>query len=104
MKNKWMLILIGVSVLLGMAMAGLAQEVKNPDTLIIADYGTVNSLDPAYAYDTASGSRVMNIYESLIFFDGEKTGEFVPMLATKVPSTENGLLSVDGMTLYIPYP
>lgn len=102
MKNKWMLILIALSVLLGMAIAGLAQEVKNPDTLIIADYGTVNSLDPAYAYDTASGSRIMNIYEPLIFFDGEKTGEFVPMLATRVPSVDNGLLSVDGMTYIFP--
>jgi len=101
-KNKWMLILIALSVLLGMAIAGLSQEVKNPDTLIIADYGTVNSLDPAYAYDTASGSRIMNIYEPLIFFDGEKTGEFVPMLATRVPSVDNGLLSVDGMTYIFP--
>ena len=97
-----MLILIAVSVLLGMAIAGLAQEVKNPDTLIIADYGTVNSLDPAYAYDTASGSRIMNIYETLIFWDGEKIDEFVPMLATRVPSTDNGLLSADGMTYIFP--
>lgn len=102
MKNKWMLILIAVSVLLGVTIAGLAQEIKNPDTLIIADYGTVDSLDPAYAYDTASGSRIMNIYEPLIFFDGEKTGEFVPMLATRVPSVDNGLVSADGMTYIFP--
>jgi len=101
-KNKWMLILIAVSVLLGVTIAGLAQEIKNPDTLIIADYGTVDSLDPAYAYDTASGSRIMNIYEPLIFFDGEKTGEFVPMLATRVPSVDNGLVSADGMTYIFP--
>ncbi len=102
MKNKWMIVLIGVMVLLSLTIAGLAQEVKNPDTLIIADYGTVNSLDPAYAYDTASGSRILNIYESLIFYDGEKTDEFVPMLATKVPSVDNGLLSADGMTYTFP--
>ena len=102
MKNKWIILLIGVAVLLGLAITGSAQEVKNPDTLIIADYGTVNSLDPAYAYDTASGSRIMNIYESLIFFDGEKTGQFVPMLATKVPTVDNGLVSADGMTYTFP--
>ena len=102
MKNRWIILLIGVAVLLGLAITGLAQEVKNPDTLIIADYGTVDSLDPAYAYDTASGARLLNIYETLIFFDGEKTGEFVPMLATKVPSVDNGLISADGMTYTFP--
>jgi len=52
-------------------------QVKNPDTLIIADIGTVDSLDPAWAYDTASGARIFNIYETLITFKGERTDEFV---------------------------
>ena len=102
MKNKWMIVLIGVIVILGLTAMGLAQEVKNPDTLIIADYGTVNSLDPAYAYDTSSESRLMNIYEPLIFFDGEETGQFVTMLANKVPTVDNGLVSADGMTYIFP--
>ncbi len=77
-------------------------EIKNPDTLIVADYGTVDSLDPAYAYDTASGARIINIYESLIFWDRGKTDEFIPMLATKVPSVENDLISSDGLTYTFP--
>ncbi len=102
MKNKWILVLLVVAVVLGGVMTGAAQEIKNPDTLIIADYGTVDSLDPAYAYDTASGCRIINIYEFLVFWDREKTDEFVPMLATKVPSVENGLISSDGLTYTFP--
>ncbi|MCD6575491.1 ABC transporter substrate-binding protein, partial [Candidatus Aerophobetes bacterium] len=77
-------------------------QVKNPDTLIIADIGTVDSLDPAWAYDTASGARILNIYETLITFKGERTDEFIPLLATKVPTVENGLISPDGLTYTFP--
>jgi peptide/nickel transport system substrate-binding protein len=72
---------------------------KSPaDTFIFADYGTVRSLDPAVAYDNVSQQRVLNIYESLIFFDGNATDKFVPVLATRVPSVENGGVSQDGKT------
>jgi len=101
-KTKWWVLVILTVVIIGIVGIGFAAEVKNPNTLIIADYGTVNSFDPAYAYDTASGQRIMNIYETLIFFDGEKTDQFVPMLASKVPSVDNGLISPDGMTYIFP--
>jgi len=80
----------------------MAQEIKNPDTLVVADYGTVDSLDPAYAYDTASGSRIIDMYEFLIWWDREKTDQFIPMLSTKVPSLENGLISADLLTYTFP--
>lgn len=68
------------------------RQVKNPDTLIIATIGDVESMDPAWAYDTASGMAIFNVYETLIFFKidpslpPEKrglTGEFEPRLATE---------------------
>ncbi len=102
MKNTWTLVIVIASMILTVAGAGFAQAIKNPGTLITADYGTVDSRDPAYAYDTASTSRIMNIYEFLIWWDGEKTDQFVPMLATEVPSTENGLISEDGLTYTFP--
>ena len=37
-----------------------AKKIKNPDTIIYAKYGTIHSLDPHRAYDTASGEIVMN--------------------------------------------
>jgi peptide/nickel transport system substrate-binding protein len=72
--------------------------VKNPDTFVLATYGTVRTLDPSVAYDTTSSQRIWNIYETLVFFDGEKTDQFIPVLATEVPSLENGGISADGKT------
>jgi len=42
--------------------------------------------------------RIWNMYETLIFFDGSKTDAFVPVLATEVPTLENGGISADGKT------
>jgi len=75
------------------------QAVKNPDTLILVRFGDPESLDPAYAYDTASSEIFLwNVYETLIFFNGGSTGQFVPLLATEVPSVANGGVSRDGRT------
>lgn len=71
---------------------------KNPDTFVMATYGTVRTLDPCVVYDTVGGQRVLNLYEPLVFFDGEATDAFIPLLATKVPTMENGGISKDGMT------
>jgi len=58
-------------------------EIKNPDTFIYATIGPPDSLDPAYAYDTASGEIIQAVYETLIFWKGESTTEFDPILATE---------------------
>jgi peptide/nickel transport system substrate-binding protein len=76
--------------------------VKNPDTMIYARYGTVQSLDPHRAYDTSSGEAVMNMYDTLIAFDGPATDRFVPMIAEKVPSIDNGLIRDGGRTYVFP--
>jgi len=100
-RKALLVIAAGIMLVAGMAVVSTA-EVKNPDTLIVADIGTVDSLDPAWAYDTASGARIFNIYETLITFKGESTDEFVPLLATKVPTVENGLISPDGLNYTFP--
>ena len=73
-------------------------EVKNPDTFVLATYGTLRTLDPAACYDTTGSQRIWNIYEPLVFFNGSKTDEFTPVLATRVPTLENGGISADGKT------
>jgi peptide/nickel transport system substrate-binding protein len=78
-------------------MAAAAQAgVKNPDTFILATYGTVRTLDPAACYDGTGSQRIWTLFETLIFFDGSHTDKFVPVLATEVPSVENGGISPDG--------
>ena len=65
-------------------------EIKNPGTFVYATIGPPDSLDPAYAYDTASGEIIQAVYETLVFFDGESTTEFVPGLATEWTISEDG--------------
>jgi peptide/nickel transport system substrate-binding protein len=72
---------------------------KNPGTLTVVRFGDPETLDPAYAYDTASSEIILwNVYETLLFFDGESTSDLVPLLAAEVPTTANGGISGDGRT------
>ena len=81
-----------------LATSVISAHAGSKDTFVKATYGTVRTLDPAVVYDTSSGSRVRNLYETLVFFDGESTENFVPLLATKVPTVGNGGISADGKT------
>ncbi len=78
------------------------KEVKNPDTIIYARYGTIQSLDPHRGYDTSSNEAIMNMYDTLIAFKGSSTDEFIPVIAEKVPSVENGLIKDSGKTYIFP--
>ena len=66
-------------------------DIVNPDLFIIASIGEVDSLDPAYMYDTASGEIADMVYERLVFYDGGSTTDFVPMLATEWTVSEDGM-------------
>jgi peptide/nickel transport system substrate-binding protein len=69
--------------------------IKNPDTLIYATYGTIDSLDPAKTYDSASWTVLATLYETLVDYDGKAVDKFVPVLCEQVPTLENGLVSKD---------
>jgi peptide/nickel transport system substrate-binding protein len=109
------LLAISLVFVFALAAAGIAQEVKNPDTLVYMDYGTINTLDPAYAYDTASGGVMFQVYECLFKWpvgvvDADDRdlsyslaiADLEPMLGTVVPSEDNGLIVIlpDGKVLY----
>jgi ABC-type transport system substrate-binding protein len=65
---------------------------KDPTTFTYATIGDALTLDPAWAYDTSSGEIIQNVYETLIFYDGEQPAKFVPMLA------DSWDVSTDGKT------
>src|SRR4030042_3933881 len=44
--------------------------------------GEVDSLDPAWGYDTASGEQTDYIYDTLLSYDQESTTDFITGLAT----------------------
>ena len=68
-----------------------SSQIKNPDTIIVATIGEPESLDPAWAYDTASGEVIFNVYETLIFFKGNRTDVFEPRIAESWTISEDGL-------------
>jgi peptide/nickel transport system substrate-binding protein len=77
-----------LSLLASSAIASPAPPViKRPNEIYIAtiEGGGPATVDPAWSYDTASGELISNIYEPLIYFDGERLDTFVPMLAKNVP-------------------
>jgi peptide/nickel transport system substrate-binding protein len=58
-------------------------DFKNPDTyVVITGAGEQETMDPAWMYDTASSSLSANIYEGLVWFDRERTDNYIPALAT----------------------
>jgi peptide/nickel transport system substrate-binding protein len=92
-------ILLVLVLVLAAAVALSAQgKIKNPDTLIMAANGDVDSLDPAKAYDNVSWSMLAVLYDRLIDFQGARLDAFVPMIATEVPTVANGGISKDGLT------
>lgn len=70
--------------------------IKNPDTFIYATHGTIDSLDSAKTYDSASWTVMATIYETLVYYDGTGTDKFNPIIASELPTLENGGISVDG--------
>jgi peptide/nickel transport system substrate-binding protein len=88
-SNWWKVGLVLVLAVAMLAVVGATQqEIKNPDTAIVATIGDLETLDPAYHYDTASAEAIHNIYEPLIWYEREKIDVFVPVLATEVPTPE----------------
>jgi ABC-type transport system substrate-binding protein len=52
--------------------------------------GDIDTFDPALAYDTASAEVLVSTYETLIFYDGEHTDQFLPALAESWEISDDG--------------
>jgi len=91
MIKKTVTILIIIAICLSMlSLFACDDEIKNPNFFVVATAFEIASLDPAYGYDTASSGQILNIYETLIKFDGNSTSEFIPGLATEWTISEDG--------------
>ena len=62
----------------------------DPTTMVVLNTGDADTFDPALAYDTASGEVLQNVYETLVFYDGEATDTFVPQLAESWTVSDDG--------------
>ncbi len=65
-------------------------DATNPTVITNVEYGDGETLDPARTYDTAGGEVINNIYETLVFYDGNATDKFVPQLAESWTTSEDG--------------
>jgi len=98
MKTKLFAVVVAVMVVF----AATAYAATDPDTFVFVTFGQLDTLDPAECYDTASGEIIHQIYDNLIAYEGSSLDVLIPMLATEVPSVENGLISEDGTIVKFP--
>jgi peptide/nickel transport system substrate-binding protein len=72
-------------------MAVISPEFKNADTMVfVTGAGEPETLDPAWTYETAGSGVQNNIYEGMVWFNKDRTDEYVPMLATDWEVNETG--------------
>lgn len=100
MRTRLVMVVVALLVLATFPVAGLAGT--DPKTYVHVTFGDVDSLDPAYAYDTASGEVIHQCYDNLVAYDRGNLDKMIPMLAAQVPTRENGLISADGLTIKFP--
>lgn len=70
-------------------------EIKNPEILLVGNGAEPSTLDPIHTNESYGAEVILNVYENLIAFDRGSMTEFVPLLATEVPSEQNGLIAQD---------
>jgi len=87
-----------IFITIGFILISISSCVKKEraDILVFAHTGEITSLDPVYSYDGITHSTLLNIYDTLITFNGSKVNEYIPLIASEVPSFKNGLISKDG--------
>jgi len=92
-----------------------SQPPVDTSTYYIGTIGQPVRLDPARAYDTASGEMLQNIYQTLIWWDDKNPitftpgigynltiadyadlDSYIPVLCTEVPTVGNGRITVAG--------
>ncbi|HWG85443.1 MAG TPA: ABC transporter substrate-binding protein, partial [Deinococcales bacterium] len=81
-------VLLACGVLAGL---GVSVAAVDKNTYVVMTSYDIPTLDPALAYDAASGSVIENVYETLLTYKGQSLSEFQPVLATSWKSANGGL-------------
>lgn len=68
-----------------------APGVRHPGTYTYLSIGDAESLDPAWARDTASQSLILQMYENLVSYRGASLTEFEPRAAERFSVSPDGL-------------
>ncbi len=70
---------------------GFSATLAQSDTFVYQSFGDADTLDPAQAYDSASGQVIENVYETLFGYEGESVTEYKPLLAESYEVSADGL-------------
>jgi len=70
--------------------------IKNKDTIYVDDIGEPETVDPHWAYDTASAQLIFNVYDTLVFFNRERIED--DTTAFELHVADSYTISGDGLT------
>jgi parallel beta-helix repeat protein len=91
------LLLIAIIMVPLVALHNMRVLATDLDVLVADRLGEPQDIDPAWAYDTASAGLLMNVYESLIWFNRTNIDTFIPRLATSWSFTTINETSPEGI-------
>jgi len=97
--RRWLFLSLVLLLIAGVTALG---EVKNPGTLVFLWTSDLRTMDPAYVASTPGSYAPFNLYDRLLNYKGESIDEFIPGIASVVPSVENALITQapDGRVFY----
>jgi ABC-type transport system substrate-binding protein len=69
----------------------------NPGLIVVqeATTGSYTTLDPGADYESVGFETIANTYQTLLWYDGTKSDQFVPVLADRIPKVSDGSISSD---------
>ncbi len=70
----------------------------HPGLLQVYEQGPLSSVDPSVAYSTSDVEPIINVYQTLVAYNGSSTTNFVPELSTCVPGSGGGIYSTTGVS------
>ena len=91
MKSKVFTVVLTALTLVTFGYAVFAQT-TDPNTFVYVSFGDPDTLDPAYAYDTASGELLHQLYDTLVAYGKGGVDTLMPMLSTEGRWRLTGLL------------
>ncbi len=72
-------------------------SIINPGLIVVQEAvtGSYTTLDPAVDYESVGSETIQNTYQTLLYYDGAKTSQFVSVLADRIPSVADGTVSAN---------
>ena len=80
-----------------------SDDAPDPTTAVEATIGDPETLDPNWMYDSGSRQIILNTHDQLVYYNRERTDDFVPAVAESWEVSEDGLTYVFNIREGVPY-